>query len=135
LVTVAILGIAVITIVAAMGTALRASDIHRKQARVETLLRNYAEAVTDPAVAYVDCAGPGAYASPPGFSAPGGYSVSITAVSYWNGDNPATFGGACSSPDTGIQRLTISAQSSDGRGSKTLGFVKRRCAVSSPCGT
>jgi type II secretory pathway pseudopilin PulG len=130
LIAVAILGIAVVAIVAGMATAITASDANRKQARAETLLRNFAEALTDPAVGYVDCATPASYTtSPPGFTVPTGFSVSIVAVRYWNGTTPAAFTSTCPSPDTGIQHLTVRVTASDSRADKTLGFVKRREGV------
>ncbi len=128
LIAIAILGIAVVAIVAGIATALTASDVNRKQARVETLLRNYAEAVTNPAVGYVECATTGSYPSAPtGFTLPSGYSISITSMAYWNADNPATFTSTCpANPDNGVQRVTVRVNSSDVRGDKTLTFVKRR---------
>src|SRR5215510_16442827 len=45
LVTVVLLGTAVVAIVAALGTAIRVSDIHRKQANGGAYVRAYAEAL------------------------------------------------------------------------------------------
>lgn len=127
LLAVAILGIAIVAILAGMATAITASDANRKQARVETLLRNYAEAITNPAVAYVECATTGSYpASPPGFTLPPNFTLTVTQVRYWDGANPAAFGGTCGSPDRGIQHLTVRVRSTDDLAGQTLGFVKRR---------
>lgn len=124
--TIAIVGIAFAAILGGMATSIVVSDVHRKQATADALVRSAAEAVKDQAVAYVNCAGPNAYrdALP---SAPSGYSVSITAVAYWDGTSsqPMTFSGACPSPDRGAQRITVVAASNDGRASETLEFIKR----------
>lgn len=125
LVTVAILGIGVVSIVFAMGSAITASDAHRKQSTVETVLRNYAEALEDPSVAYVPCAPASAYASPPGFTAPANFAVEVVQVRYWNGEQDAQFLATCPDPDRGAQLLTIRARSDDERGRKTLNVVKR----------
>jgi prepilin-type N-terminal cleavage/methylation domain-containing protein len=124
--TIAIVGIAFAAILGGMATSIVVSDVHRKQATADALARSAAEAVKDQAVAYVSCAGPNAYADALP-AAPSGYSVSITAVAYWDGtsSNPMTFSGTCPSPDRGAQRITVVARSTDGRASETLEFVKR----------
>lgn len=127
LLTIAIVGIAFAAILGGMVTSIVVSDLHRKQAMTDALVRSAAEAIKDPGVAYVDCAGPGAYrdALP---AAPSGYAVSISGVAYWDGtsSDPMSFSGSCPSPDRGAQRITIVASSSDGRASETLEIVKRR---------
>jgi type II secretory pathway pseudopilin PulG len=121
LVTVSIMGIAIITLVLAIGTAVRSSDVHRKQATTESLLRNYAEGLQ--ASSYVNCAS--TYATPSSFTASANYSIQVTRVQYWNGQNPAGFTASCGT-DTGIQLITIKASSSDGRSTRTLDVVKRK---------
>jgi type II secretory pathway pseudopilin PulG len=132
LIAIGILGIAIVAIVAGMATAIIASDANRKQGLVETLLRNYSEAITDPSVVYVDCATAGTYpTNPPGFTAPSGFAASVTNVRYWDGtgDSSTAAGitGSCpSNPDKGIQFLTVRVQSDERGGEKTLVVVKRR---------
>ncbi|GIV00032.1 MAG: hypothetical protein KatS3mg014_1647 [Actinomycetota bacterium] len=61
LLTIAIVGIAFAAILGGMVTSIVVSDLHRKQAVADALVRSAAEAVKDHAVAYVDCAGANAY--------------------------------------------------------------------------
>lgn len=126
LLTIVIVGIAFTAILGGMVTSIVVSDVHRKQATADALARSAAEAIKDQAVAYVGCAGPNAYAGALP-SAPAGYSVSISAVAYWDGisSNPMTFSGTCPSPDRGVQRITVVAASTDGRATETLELIKR----------
>jgi prepilin-type N-terminal cleavage/methylation domain-containing protein len=132
LLTIAIVGIAFAAILGGMATSIVVSDVHRKQATTDALARSAAEAVKDHAVAYVDCAGPNAYASALP-QAPAGYAVEIQQVRYWNGPTatagaPYTpaFQASCPSPDRGMQLITIVASSGDGRATETVEFIKRR---------
>ena len=128
LVTIVIVGIAFAAILGAMVTSITVSDLHRKQASADALVRSGAEAVKDHTVAYAPCGGPNAYA-PALPSAPSGYSVSVSSVQYWDGTstNPAAFSGSCGT-DQGLQKITIVAASSDGRATETLEILKRRTA-------
>jgi len=114
LVAVSILGIAVVTLTGGIGTAILGSDIHRKQATSETLVRSAAESMK--AVTYSPC--PASYPVP---SVPTGFSAATT-VSYWNG---TAFAGTCPTPDTGLQRISISISSSDGRATESVDILKR----------
>ncbi len=129
LVTVTIMGIAFVAILAGVAVAITASDSLRDEAVAEGVVRNYAERVADPDdVPYVDCAPTSAYATPPGFAVPAGWSASVTAVAYWQGNNPPTFGGSCPSPDRGLQQVTLRVQSPAGQqqATETVVVVKRR---------
>jgi prepilin-type N-terminal cleavage/methylation domain-containing protein len=120
MITIVIVGVAFAAILGGMMTSITVSDLHRKEATADTLLRSAAEAVTDRQVGYIKCAGTSAYAP----ALPAG--VSITAVAYGGGwvdstqTNPATFSGACAN-DNGVQLITVSANSTG----ETLQFVKR----------
>ena len=134
LVAVTIMGIAVVAIIAGIGTSILVSDIHRKQATAGTVVRNYAEAVDRGIAAgpYTSCATTGAYASPPGFSPTSGFTASITAVQYWN-DTTKTFSGTCTT-DGGVQKLSLRVASGDGRASETLDLIVRKpCATDGSC--
>ena len=78
LVTIAIMGIAFAVLVGGMGTAVLGSDLHRKQADAENILRSFAETVKS--AAYVDCAQPSDYQRL--FSAPAGYTAAVTGVEF-----------------------------------------------------
>jgi len=126
-VTIAVLGIAVVVLLAGLASAIRLSDFHRKAVTVESVLRGYAEALSDPGVAYVPCATTSSYTSnPPNFTLPTGITVVVQQVRYWNGASPAGWG-SCTVPtdDRGVQLLTIKANASDGRATKTFDVVKR----------
>lgn len=72
LVTVAIMGIAFAVLVGGLGTAVLGSDLHRKQAEVENMLRSFAESVKGGP--YVPCAGPSSYS----YATPDGYRATAT---------------------------------------------------------
>jgi len=126
LVTIIIVGIAFAAVLGGMVTSVVVSDTHRKEASSDALARSAAEALKDQAVAYVPCAAPNDYASALPV-APGGYGVSISSVTYWDGtsSDPVAYSGSCPSPDQGMQLITVVAASGDGRASETLEFVKR----------
>ena len=133
LMTVLILGVVFVVILGGMMTGLVASDLHRKQATSETVIRSYAEAVK--AAPYSVCAAPAAYAAPAaGYSVPVGlsptYSVSVVSVRYWQpGGATGSFVGSlasCPGADNNLQSVTLKVVSSDGRDAETLQVVKRK---------
>jgi type II secretory pathway pseudopilin PulG len=101
-----ILGVAVVAFVSGLESATRESDVHRKLATVQTVLRDEIESLRSAAAS---CSGNLA----PTYSAPAGYTLSTTPVSI-----PCPTVGA---PDT----VVISAQSTDGRASDTVTLVVR----------
>lgn len=122
LVTISIMGILFAAVLGAIAVSAQTSDISHKEAGDETLLRSAAEQVQ--AATYVTCASTSSYA----VSSLPGYTVSITAVRYWNGDNPATFAATlatCPGTDQGVQAVDLKAQSTDGRATETLTVYKR----------
>jgi prepilin-type N-terminal cleavage/methylation domain-containing protein len=134
LVTVVILGIAFAAILGGIITAVTVSDYHRKQATADTVARDAAESVKNSVgTVYVNCATPGSYTLP---SAPSGYTVTIATVEYWDGGAMSsgaayapTFVGTCPlAGDKGLQRITITAASGDGRASETVQIIKRLAA-------
>lgn len=129
LVTIVIVGIAFTALLGGMITSITVSDLHRKQATADTVVRDAAEWVKDLEQTYKSCAvptGANSYSLPP---APSGYAVSVTSVEYWDGNvatsDPLTFVSSCPSPDWGLQRITLVASSSDGRASETVQILKR----------
>lgn len=132
LVAIAILGIAVVTLVTALAASIVGSDRHNQQANVESVLGSAVEKVKSPAVAHVTCASPStatyvtaaqAAATSQSWSAS---SVQITNVEYWDG---ATFGTTCyDDPAHGnlaLQRITVAVTNPGGRADQTLAFVKK----------
>jgi type II secretory pathway pseudopilin PulG len=119
LVTVAILAIAVTTIVGSMAAAIALSNRHRQQATAGTVLGNAAESVK--AAAYVPC--PATYAPTAGYTVPTGYTVTVTAYQYWDGTN---FVDQPPCPDSvyKLQKVTIKVTAPLGY-SETVDVVKR----------
>jgi prepilin-type N-terminal cleavage/methylation domain-containing protein len=101
-----ILGIAVVAFVAGLASAVRESDIHRKLATVQTILKNASESIRKAADS---CSGSLA----PSYVAPSGYT--------WT---PAPTLVACPTPGT-TRQVTITAQSSDGRASDSVTIIVR----------
>jgi type II secretory pathway pseudopilin PulG len=135
IVAVSIMATALVAVMAGLGTSVLVSDVHRKQATAGSVLRNYAEAInaTVTSGGYVNCAAASAYASPAGFTAPAGYSVSVVpgSMRYWNGSG---WQPTCSA-DTGLQQLTAQVASADARATETLVLTLRKpCRpVDPPC--
>lgn len=117
IVGVAILGIGVTTVVGGMATSITVSARGRAAAEAQIAVRSYAELVA--AATYVDCAT--SYSTP--FTAPGGYTAT-QAVSYWDSAT-STFGATCGT-DSGLQRITLTVASDDGRASEVQPVAKRR---------
>jgi type II secretory pathway pseudopilin PulG len=128
LVALVFLGTVVAAIIAAMGSAIVASDAHRKTVTADAVVRTYAERLQT--VGYIPCATTGTPAYQPGNMFNNGqYSgfasgTGVVSVQYWNGDSPATYSTTCTT-DNGIQLITIKAVSSDNRGGQSLTVIKR----------
>jgi type II secretory pathway pseudopilin PulG len=127
LVAVMIMGVAVVALVGGLGTSIRISDIHRKQAAAGAYVRAYAEAIENTISAspsaYVACADAGTYASAFAIADPT-YAAQITAVKYWSGTG---FADTCTvATDSGVQRVSLSVASSDGSANETLDVIVRK---------
>ena len=119
-ITLAILGLAVVSIVMAIGAGVTMSDIHRKQATAGSYAKSYAEAI-QAAVAttgYTPCAVPAA--APSGL--PAGYTSIASVTSYWTGS--AWAAGCSGSPN--VQRITVTVASPDAKASERLNVTVRR---------
>ena len=118
-IAVAIMGIAVVAIVAGIATSILMSDIHRKQATAGAYVRSYAEAVTGH---YSASALPSSYLSGNvGVAAPAGFTGVPTSVKCWNG---TVFGSDCTNTD--VQQITLSVTSTDSRASESLVVTVRK---------
>lgn len=115
-VTVALMGLAMLAVFGAMAVFFKVEDSHRALTTLDEDLRSYAEALL--ALPYdADCTV--SYTA----TVPSGNSASVT-VGFWNGDLPATYAAACpGGTDPGIQRLTVTLTSTDGF-DDTLEIVK-----------
>ena len=126
LVTVVILGLAVVALLAGLSTAIIVSDQHRQQAVAGAAVHSFAEAVT--AATYVSCAGAGTYATPAGYESPPGYTSTVTGVRYWKADTRG-FVATCPSADAGAQQVSLQVDSNKGRATATLDVVVRRAGA------
>jgi prepilin-type N-terminal cleavage/methylation domain-containing protein len=124
-----VLGLAITAILAAMGSSIVASDIHRKLVTDDAVVRSYAERL---AVApYVQNASNATAAyTPAGVNLNlanwPGYSASLVKVECWTGASPVVFTDSCSS-DLGLQRITLEAHSATNKGGQQqLQILKRQ---------
>ena len=132
LVTFVIVGITFTGILGGIVASITASALQRDEATADTVARSAGEWVKDSLQSpYVNCADASTY-SLSGLSVPGGFSVAITDVEYWTWDQQpvpaayvAGFQATCTSPDHGIQRITIEATSPDGQATETVQVIKR----------
>lgn len=115
LVAVAILGIAVAALLGGIGASATGSDVHRKQATAETVLRGYAEAIEAASFDGSGCnnAATSYQASALGFASPSGYAPSKPVVVAQSPD-----AGACAS----LQLVTIKVVTT--RTTLTVSLVK-----------
>jgi Tfp pilus assembly protein PilV len=133
MVAVMILSTAVVALVGAIALTVRVSDIHRKQATAGASVRAFAEALATKVAAtptgYHDatCATPANYTGM--YTAPTGFTATVTAVKFWSG---SAFVATC--PDNGVQLVSLSVASNDGRASETLDVVLRKpCRQGETC--
>ena len=127
LVAVLLMGTSVLALVGGIGTGIRISDIHRKQATAGAYVRAYAEAIEGAVAqspsAYVECAGPAAYVSAFSIGDPK-YAASVVDVTYWDG---SAFSSSCvAGSDTGVQLVSLRVTSSDDLVAESLDVVIRR---------
>jgi prepilin-type N-terminal cleavage/methylation domain-containing protein len=122
LIAVVIISTAVVGLITGIMTAVRASDIHRREARSEVALRQYVENIE--AGAYIPC--PTATTSSFPVQTIDTYELRVIAVDKWNlNSNPPTFATGCATPDTGAERLTIQLTDPAAKVSKTVNVVVR----------
>src|SRR3954468_6166662 len=89
MISLAILGVAVVTIAAGIALSIKTSDVHRKEVTASAYARDFAEALQNSVAGsgYSACATTATYASV--YSVPAAdssfYSSSVSTVEYWNG--------------------------------------------------
>ncbi|MFI5731848.1 type II secretion system protein [Kribbella sp. NPDC051587] len=129
-VAIALMGVAIVAVMAGLTTTVLLSDTQRKEATAVATVRNYAEALQNYVANghYIACAT--TYAVP-GFAVPEGFTAKVVSgsVQYWTG---ALWLPLCL-PDRGLQRVRVTVASTDGRASQTLDVVLRKpCRVEDP---
>lgn len=128
LVTIVILGLAIVALLGGLTTAVVVSDQHRQQGVTDAAVHSYAEAVA--AQGYVDCASLATYQAPAGYTTPPGYTSRVTRIRFWNASTRAFDLTACpSTGDTGAQLVRVSVRSPQGRGVHTLDVVLREAGA------
>ncbi|MFE9120103.1 type II secretion system protein [Streptomyces sp. NPDC007172] len=117
LVAVVLMGVAFVTILGGIGTAIISSATQAKVTTADSVIRSAAEqVVSDP---YVSCARD--YRTP---APPPGYTVTVR-IEYWDG--VGAFGEPCPTADTGVQKVTLTVRRTGARPVRdaTLEVVKR----------
>jgi Tfp pilus assembly protein PilV len=103
LVALALMGVIVVTIVAAFSSITIATVRHRQQATLDLLVRSDAEFLKQQAYSPK----PGTYAN----LAAGGYVFSAPAIFYWN---PVTRTFLAANPDAGLQQISVTVTAPNG---------------------
>jgi len=137
LVALSILSLAAVAILAGLRLSVMASDIHRKQVSDGAYVRSYAEAIEhylNTTGNYVKCAGANTYTpAVVGYTVPAGHTAQQAAAEPLAGDGTVA-SGACPARDQGVQRLRLTVDTADGRGTETLTIlVRRSCETGTAC--
>jgi type II secretory pathway pseudopilin PulG len=133
-ISIAILGLAIVAIASGITVSTMLSGLHRKQATAGTYVRAYAEAIQNTVagpLGYVKCATTSTYNAPVGFTLPlnSGYSASVTDIQY--GTTSGDWISTCTaSLDSGTQRLSLQIANTDVRANWALIIVVRNCVAS-----
>src|SRR5512139_2209616 len=110
LVTLSIMSIAVVAIVGAIATAVRLSDVNRRQTLARGYLTAFAETivarVSAPTTGYIPCANTDGSQYDGFYSPPAPYVPKVVQVEYWNGSAFVSTG-CTAANDTGVQRLQL----------------------------
>ncbi|GGY14813.1 type II secretion system protein [Streptomyces xanthochromogenes] len=117
LVAVVLMGVAFVTILGGIGTAIISSVTHQKVTSADSVIRSAAEkVVSDP---YVSCAS--GYETP---TPPTAYTVTLK-IEYWDG--VGAFVQSCPTADTGVQKVTLTVHQTGPHSVRnaTLEVVKR----------
>jgi prepilin-type N-terminal cleavage/methylation domain-containing protein len=126
LITLIVLSIAFLVILGGMTTAVVLSDLHRRQAKSETIVRQFAEAIK--ASSYENCGTTSSYALV--YSSPDTrFTTSVTEVKIWSGTafvSADVTPGCPTSIDSGIQLITLRVDLQSSRGIEEVSIVKRR---------
>jgi hypothetical protein len=137
LVTISIIGLAVVVLVGALATAIKASTTHREHSTADTMARSIAEAFKNPDTdvasnpdVYVDCA----TSYPTTTVDTTGFTVTQK-ITYWKGNGSAheasDFASSCTpAADKGLQLVKITVTSDSPKAeSDTVSILKRRVRV------
>jgi hypothetical protein len=149
MITVAIMGLAMVAILGAIWTTIRVADFNSKTSSADTVLRTYAEAMKQPETTdefkYIPCTVLGAEVTYPAYvpTAPyEDYDASVTSVRYINGystENAPNWVDTCPATDGGLQELTLRASGPntdpEADSTETVTIVKRDARNDVPLGS
>ena len=135
LISIAILGIAVIAILGSIAMSASSSSIHRAQAQSQNVLRNWAEDISNFSP-YTACATKTTFASAtPALSGAKytGYVPTVNSVKVWNGSAFSPDGTCPAGGDKGVQLVTLQLKLPDFPTPQTLDVVVRKPCETLPC--
>jgi type II secretory pathway pseudopilin PulG len=149
MITVAILGLSMVAILAAIWTTLRTADINSKSSNADTALRAFAEQLKQPQATdtfkYLPCTTAGAQVTYPTYSPPAPYdhyTATVTKVRYLTGYSASeepTWATACPATDRGLQEITLTVTGPDNEpdvaSTETVTIVKRDARDDLPVGS
>ena len=119
LLSIAIMGLGLVALLSAMGTAVATSGLHARQAGEVQGIQSFVQAVQDSP--YVTSC-PTIY-SPAGYTDPFGYTLSASVTGYASG---VAFSPTCITPDQGVQQVRVKIHQNDGRvGDESFVIYKR----------
>jgi type II secretory pathway pseudopilin PulG len=119
LVALVMLSLSITAIVAAIGSSIFTSRVHRALVTGDAAARAYSAQIAQDL--YVPCA----TTYPAMTNPPGGMTVTITSITYWNGSaSGSNFVSGCGT-DNGAQQIVITATPANGAGKQLLSMVKR----------
>jgi prepilin-type N-terminal cleavage/methylation domain-containing protein len=127
---IAIMGIVFVAVFSGLATFFKVSASQRSNADMDVVVRQYVEQVSSTQTAYAGCS-PGAYGSvtlPPASGSSSYSFASGPTVTYWEGDNAATFNPSCATYNAnGVQLITVTIQHTLGNKTQqsTVRFTKR----------
>lgn len=129
LVAMIILSTAIVALIGGIGTSIIATDAQRKGVTADGVLRSWVEELQR--APYVACAGPSAAGYQPaavGVAVPANFTARITAIDFWDGSQTAGYVPPPCPPtaDNGLQRITMSVRSTDGRAAARIQILKRQ---------
>ena len=149
MVTIAIMGTAMVAILGALWTTIRVADYNSKSSSADAALRDFAEQLKQPNATdtfqYVPCTTTGAQVTYPTYNPPAPYDhydATVTKVRYLTGytaGNEPIWANACPATDLGLQEITLKVAGPDNdadiNSTETVSIVKRDARSDAPVGS
>ncbi len=149
MITVAIMGIAMVAILGGIWTTLRVADFNSKTSSADVVLRAFAESLKQPqptdTFQYLPCTVAGGQVTYPTYNPASPYShyqATVTKVRYLSGytaSNEPTWSDSCPATDLGLQELTLKVTGPDNdaesKSTETVTVVKRDARDDVPLGS